>query len=71
MQTESAKAEYEAALRRELKFWYYVPIIFASAKTGAGVETVVDAAVKVVQQRRTKVPPRKILELVNRFVTRY
>jgi len=68
LQTEGAKAEYEGALRRELKFWYFVPILFGSAKTGSGVDTIVDAAVKVVQQRRTKVPPRKILDIVNRYI---
>lgn len=66
LQTEEAKREYEEAVRRELRFWYFVPVIFASAKTGYGVDDVMDSAVRVVEHRRTKIPPRKIMAILER-----
>jgi GTP-binding protein len=56
--------EYTAAVRRELKFADWAPILFISAKTRQRVHRVIEVA-RVVQEERTKrVPTPRLNELI-------
>jgi GTP-binding protein len=53
---QDTAAEFERALRHELRFMPYVPIVFISARTGQRVERVLDLALAIKQERTKRVP---------------
>ena len=53
-QSKGVKEEYEDAVRKELRFLRYVPIIFVSALEGENVKSVVDLSIKVCEERLSK-----------------
>jgi predicted GTPase len=62
--------EYEAAVRSHLKFMPWVPIVFVSALEGVNVSAVIDQAIAISQERRVRVPTRKLWELMQRALMR-
>jgi GTP-binding protein len=51
-------------IRQELNFMDYVPILFISAKTGQRVEQVLPLALRVQEERLTRLPTSKINRLL-------
>ncbi|MGE5123236.1 MAG: GTP-binding protein, partial [Acidobacteriaceae bacterium] len=53
-------ASFTQVVRRELKFMDYVPVLFISAKTGQRVDQVLPLALRVQEERLTRLPTSKI-----------
>ena len=62
--------EYETAVREHLRFLSWVPVVFTSATEGINVAAVVDRAIAVSDQRRTRIPTRKLWDLLQRALLR-
>eukprot|EP00011_Vannellida_sp_DIVA3-517-6-12_P010818 CAMPEP_0114609978 /NCGR_PEP_ID=MMETSP0168-20121206/3363_1 /TAXON_ID=95228 ORGANISM="Vannella sp., Strain DIVA3 517/6/12" /NCGR_SAMPLE_ID=MMETSP0168 /ASSEMBLY_ACC=CAM_ASM_000044 /LENGTH=632 /DNA_ID=CAMNT_0001820905 /DNA_START=48 /DNA_END=1942 /DNA_ORIENTATION=+ len=56
--------EYEKHVRSELQFLKFVPVIFTSSLSGENVEPLVDLALLAVQQRRERVPTRRLMDII-------
>ena len=55
---------YEEQLRERLQFWYYVPVVFASAKTGFNVDSIMAWIVRVSDERRIHLATRKLFQII-------
>lgn len=56
--------EYEKHVRNELQFLKFVPVIFTSSLSGENVEPLMDLALLAVQQRRERVPTRRLMDII-------
>jgi GTP-binding protein len=63
-QTGKKKQEFERDLRDQFKFLEYAPVVFLSAKTGAGVERLFPLIREVYQSATRRIPTGEL----NRFV---
>jgi GTP-binding protein len=63
--------EFRVQLAEDLKFIPYAPIIFASAKTGYHVKSIMDQALKIAEMRYLRVPTAKLNELVQEATRRH
>jgi GTPase len=69
---EIASAEhYRKLLAAQLKFVPYAPIIFASAKTGYHVQSILEMALKVAEMRHLRVPTSRLNEVVQEAVRKH
>jgi GTP-binding protein len=69
---EIASAErYRKFLAEGLKFIPYAPIIFASAKTGYHVQSILETVLKVAEMRYLRVPTSRLNEVVQEAVRRH
>ncbi len=64
------EAEFTRQLRYELNFMDYVPVIFASAKTGLRVDAVMAMALRVQEERLTRIPTSEINRILREAVDR-
>lgn len=55
---------YEEQLRERLQFWYYVPVVFASAKTGFNVDSIMAWVIRVADERRIHLATRKLFQIL-------
>ena len=62
--------EFTQRLRYELNFMSYVPVIFASAKTGFRVDDVMAMALRVQEERLTRIPTSEINRVLREAVER-
>ena len=69
-QSEKVKEEYETEVRKHLKFMPWVPVVFVSALEGVNVSSVIDLAISVNLERKTRVPTRKLWDLLQRALMR-
>jgi GTP-binding protein len=53
-------AEFTESIRQDLNFMDYVPVLFISAKTGQRVDQVLPLALRVQEERLTRLPTSKI-----------
>ena len=53
-------ADFTQHIRQELNFMDYVPVLFISAKTGSRVDQVLPMALRVQEERLTRLPTSKI-----------
>jgi GTP-binding protein len=60
--------EFTRRLRYELNFMDYVPVIFASAKTGLRVDEVMAMALRVQEERLTRIPTSEINRILREAV---
>jgi GTP-binding protein len=60
---ESAEA-YSKIIAEGLKFIPYAPIIFASAKTGYHVKSILETAIKIAEMRYLRIPTARLNEVV-------
>ncbi len=60
--------EYTAAVRRELKFADWAPILFVSARTHQRLERILSAALDVRAARMTRVPTPRLNEVIRHAV---
>jgi GTP-binding protein len=63
-----AQQEYTEALRRDLKFADWAPVIFLSAKTGQRVDRVISQALAIQAERTKRVPTPRLNEVIRRAV---
>jgi GTPase len=63
-----SQQEYTAAIRRELKFADWAPVLFISAKTGQRVGRLIETGLAVQQQRTRRVPTPQLNDLIRRAV---
>jgi len=63
-----AQQEYTVALRRELKFADWAPVVYFSAKTGQRVDRVLSEALAIQAERTRRVPTSQLNELVRKAV---
>ncbi len=63
-----AQQEYTEALRRDLKFADWAPVIFLSAKTGQRVDRVVSEALAIQAERTKRVPTPQLNDVIRRAV---
>ncbi len=64
-------AIYESQVRKVLDFMAYAPIVFVSAKTRRRVGSAMDAALRVRESRRQRVPTGELNELLRDAVARH
>ena len=64
-------AEYTRHVREELNFMDYVPILFISAKTGSRVDQVMPMALRVQEERLTRLPTSKINRILQQAQDRH
>jgi GTP-binding protein len=65
------RLEYEAVVRDQFNFVDYAPILFISAKTGQRLTQVLDAAVKVKEQRQRRIPTAQLNAAIQESVSRH
>jgi GTPase len=59
-----SQQEYTMALRRDLKFADWAPVIFLSAKTGQRVERVISEALAIQAERTKRVPTPRLNDVI-------
>lgn len=62
---------YRKSLMHQLKFIPYAPIIFASAKTGYHIKSVLETALKIANMRYLRVPTARLNEVVQDALRRH
>jgi GTP-binding protein len=62
---------YRITLAEDLKFIPYAPIIFASAKTGYHVKSILEAALNVAEMRYLRIPTSRLNEVVQEAIRRH
>ena len=67
---ESAE-RYRKIIAEGLKFIPYAPIVFASAKTGYHVQSLLDAVLNIAEMRYLRVPTARLNEVVQEAVRRH
>jgi GTP-binding protein len=64
-------AEFTQAIRQELNFMDYVPVLFISAKTGQRVDQVLPLALRVQEERLTRLPTSRINRILHEAQDRH
>lgn len=59
--------QYEREIYHRLKFLSYAPIVFTSAKSGQRVGNILQVAVKVQEQRKSKIPTPQLNRFIGQF----
>ncbi len=62
---------YRKVVAEGLKFVPYAPVIFASAKTGYHVKTILETALKIAEMRYLRVPTSRLNEVVQDAIRRH
>lgn len=62
---------YRKQLTEDLKFIPYAPVLFASAKTGYHVKSILETALKVADMRYLRVPTSRLNEVVQDAIRRH
>ncbi len=62
---------FKEAVKRDLKFIPYAPMIFAAAKTGYHIAPILDAALKIFEERKRRIPTGKLNETIKNAVLRH
>jgi GTP-binding protein len=64
-------AEFTQSIRQELNFMDYVPVLFISAKNGQRVDQVLPMALRVQEERLTRLPTSKINRILHQAQDRH
>jgi GTP-binding protein len=62
---------YRRTLAEDLKFIPYAPILFASAKTGYHVKSILESALNIAEMRYLRVPTARLNETVQEAIRRH
>jgi GTP-binding protein len=62
---------YRVTLAEDLKFIPYAPIVFASAKTGYHVKSILETALHIAEMRYLRVPTSRLNEVVQEAIRRH
>lgn len=63
--------QYQDLLAEGLKFIPYAPMLFASAKTGYHVKSILESAIKIAEMRYLRVPTARLNEVVQEAIRRH
>jgi GTP-binding protein len=63
--------DFKESVRRDLKFIPYAPVIFAAAKTRYHIAPILDAVLKIAEERQRRVPTAKLNEVVKTAIIRH
>jgi GTP-binding protein len=63
--------QYRKLVLEEFKFMPYAPVIFASAKTGYHVQSILEAVIHIAEMRFLRVPTSRLNEVVQDAVRRH
>ncbi len=63
-------AQYEEYVRRELKFMPWVPVVFISALTGQRTQRLLPLAMRLYEERRTRLSTSQINQIIREAVAR-
>jgi GTP-binding protein len=63
---ETAAKKFTDALREELRFASWAPVILTSAKTGRGVAKVLETAARIAENRRRRIPTGELNRVLGR-----
>lgn len=63
--------DFKEAIRRDLKFIPYAPEIFAAAKTRYHIGPILDAALRIAEERKRRVPTAKLNEVIKTAMLRH
>ncbi len=63
--------DFKEAVKRDLKFIPYAPVIFAAAKTGYHTGPILEAALKIHEERKRRIPTARLNEVVKAAVLRH
>ncbi len=63
--------DFKESVKRDLKFIPYAPLIFAAAKTRYHIAPILDAALKIAEERKRRVPTAKLNEIVKTALIRH
>ncbi len=66
---DKTAANYDRYLRSHLKFLPYAPVLYASAKSGQGVDMIIPQAHQVYQQRLKRLPTAEVNNVVQQAIT--
>jgi GTP-binding protein len=66
-----AAKEFQETVKRDLKFLPYAPVIFAAAKTRYHVANILEAALKIAEERTRRIPTAKLNEVVKNAALRH
>ncbi len=69
--TETTMNDYQGEIRRELNFMDYVQPLFVSAKTGQRVDRVLDAVLRIKEQREKRIGTGELNQLVAESVRKH
>lgn len=64
-------AQFERAIREELKFMPYVPVVFISAKSGQRIDNVLNLALSIERERSKRIPTGVLNETVRRALAEH
>lgn len=67
---ESAE-HYREQLSEDLKFISYAPVLFASAKTGYHVKSILETALKIADMRYLRIPTARLNEVIQAAIRRH
>ena len=67
----STMRDYERALREELKFMPFAPMLFISAKTGQRIDQVIELALSVREERRKRIPTAVLNVAIRRMLAQH
>jgi len=67
----STQSQYEAYIRRELKFMPFVPVLFVSALTGQRVSQILPLALRVNEQRQQRLSTEQINAILREATARH
>ncbi len=67
----NSMAAFTTTIRQELNFMDYVPVLFISAKTGQRVDQVLPLALRVQEERLTRLPTSKINRIIHQAQDRH
>ena len=67
-ETGKDAAQCASEIRRKLKFLPHVPILFASAKMGQGIDQILSSAKKVYEERFKRLPTAAVNQVVNEAI---
>lgn len=68
---EEQRQEFKRSAERRLRFAFYAPIIYISAKLGQGISKILPQAWEVWQERQRQIPQSEVDELVKQAVSSY
>lgn len=68
---QADKEDFTLHVRQELKFLDFVPVLFISALTGAGVDGVLPLALKVHEERLRRIPTSEVNRLLQDAMDRH
>jgi GTP-binding protein len=63
-----AQQEYTVALRRELKFADWAPVVYISAKTGQRIDRVITEAMSIQAERTRRIPTSQLNDVIRKAV---